>query len=151
MPPRASTREMSTGADPDEAALIQRCQAGDVAAFDALVARYSSWVYNLAYRVTGHPDDAEDVAQEAFVRVFKSIRRYRRGAAFSTWLYRVVTNVCLDEVRRRGRRPVPLSSAARPDAEPPDFADPADSPEAVLGYARDVIQEYVWKRFDLEG
>jgi len=131
MAPHASMGEMSAAIADQEAALIERCQRGDVGAFDALVARYSSWVYHLAYRMTGDPDDAEDVAQEAFVRVFKAIRRYRRGAAFSTWLYRVVMNACLDELKRRQRRPVPLSAVVEPDAPPPEQADPSADPLAI--------------------
>jgi RNA polymerase sigma-70 factor (ECF subfamily) len=131
MTPRASTGGMSAGIPDAETALIERCQQGDAAAFDALVQQYSSWVYNLAYRLTGNPDDAEDVAQEAFVRVFKAIRRYRRSAAFSTWLYRVVTNVCLDELKRRGRRPVPMSQSGDADSDPPEAADPMADPAEI--------------------
>jgi len=63
--------------------------------------------------------------------VFKAIRRYRRGAAFSTWLYRVVMNACLDELKRRQRRPVPLSAVVEPDAHPPEQADPSADPLAI--------------------
>lgn len=89
----------------EERRLISRAQAGDEAAFDALVRRYERQVYNLAYRMTGNYDDANDVAAEAFVRVFNAISRFRGDSAFSTWLYRIATNVFLDERKRRLARP----------------------------------------------
>lgn len=88
-----------------ERALIARSQKGDLDAFDELVRRYERQVYNLAYRLAGNYDDANDVAAEAFVRAFNAIGRFRGEAAFSTWIYRIVTNVFLDERKRRLARP----------------------------------------------
>lgn len=89
----------------EERRLVARAQTGDLEAFDALVRRYERQVYNLAYRMTGNYDDANDVAADAFVRVFNAIKRFRGESAFSTWLYRIVTNVFLDERKRRMSRP----------------------------------------------
>jgi RNA polymerase sigma-70 factor, ECF subfamily len=85
----------------DERRLIERCKRGEREAFNELIQRYEKQVYNLAYRLTGNYDDAQDVASEVFVRILNSIQKFRGDSAFSTWLYRVVTNVYLDEKKRR--------------------------------------------------
>ncbi|MGQ9526064.1 MAG: sigma-70 family RNA polymerase sigma factor [Armatimonadota bacterium] len=90
---------------PDEKRLVERCVRGDNEAFNELVKRFERQVYNLAYRLTGNHDDAEDVASEAFVRAYNAIRRFRGDCALSTWLYRIVTNVYLDERKRRTAHP----------------------------------------------
>jgi RNA polymerase sigma-70 factor (ECF subfamily) len=82
-------------------ALIDRCKLGDIAAFNELVQRYEKRVFNFAYRMAGNYDDANDVAQEAFIRVFNSINTFRGDANFTTWLYRIVTNVYLDERKKQ--------------------------------------------------
>jgi RNA polymerase sigma-70 factor (ECF subfamily) len=92
--------------DPDaERRLVDRSQRGDLDAFDALVRAYEKPVYNLAYRMSGNYDDANDIASEAFVRVFNAIPRFRGESSFSTWLYRIATNVFLDERKRRRAHP----------------------------------------------
>jgi len=83
--------------------------AGDKEALSELVRRHQSAVLSTAYRLLGRWDRAEDVAQEAFIRVYRSASTYRPSAAFSTWLYRIVVNLCRDELRRR-----------RPTSEPPE-------------------------------
>lgn len=88
-----------------ERALIDQSRRGDIAAFDQIVRIYEKQVYNLAYRLSGSYDDASDIAQEALVRAWNNLRSFRGEAAFSTWLYRIVTNVFLDERKRsRARR-----------------------------------------------
>jgi RNA polymerase sigma-70 factor (ECF subfamily) len=82
-------------------ALIQRCKQGDIGAFNDLVERYEKRVFNFAYRMSGNYDDANDVSQEAFIRVFNSIGTFRGDANFTTWLYRIVTNVFLDERKKQ--------------------------------------------------
>jgi len=84
--------------------LVMRAKRGDMDAFGELVERYEQKIFNLAYRMMGDPEDGADMAQEAFLRAFKALRGFRGDASFSTWLYRVASNVCLDELRRRGRR-----------------------------------------------
>ncbi len=88
----------------DEAALIKKAQKGDVAAFNSLVLQYQEVVYNVAYRIMGEPQSAEDATQEAFISAYKSLRSFR-GGSFKSWLMRIVTNACYDELRRRKRRP----------------------------------------------
>jgi RNA polymerase sigma-70 factor, ECF subfamily len=87
--------------DHEEKRLIQRARGGDTEAMGHLIHRYQKHVYNLAYRLCGHYDDANDIAQEAFLRVFHSLNHFRGEANFSTWLYRIVTNVFLDERKKQ--------------------------------------------------
>jgi RNA polymerase sigma-70 factor, ECF subfamily len=98
-----------------EADLISRCQRGDLAAFDRLVNLHADRVFNLTYRMLACRADAEDAAQEAFLRAYTGLRRFRRGAAFSTWLYRIAINVCLDELKRRHNRPQPFTALQHED------------------------------------
>jgi RNA polymerase sigma-70 factor (ECF subfamily) len=79
-----------------EPRLIARAQRGDAAAFDQVVSAAFQTVYNTAYRIVGNADDACDATQETFVRAFRAIRSFRSEASFSTWLYRITINVCLD-------------------------------------------------------
>ncbi|MGE5653993.1 MAG: sigma-70 family RNA polymerase sigma factor [Bacillota bacterium] len=85
--------------------LVSACQNGHWEAFESLVARYERKIYNLAFRLSGNAEDANDLAQETFVRLYRSIHTFKGQSAFSTWLYRIATNVCLDEIRRRQRHP----------------------------------------------
>jgi RNA polymerase sigma-70 factor (ECF subfamily) len=89
------------GGDGEEARLIQQSRSGDLEAMSQLIDRYQKHVYNLAYRLCGNYDDASDIAQEAFLRVFHSLANFRGESNFSTWLYRIVTNVFLDERKKQ--------------------------------------------------
>lgn len=86
---------------PEVSDLILRCQGGDRSAFDALVARYQRYVFNLVYQHLGQVDELEDVAQEIFLRIFKFIRKYRGNASLESWIYKIVLNYCRTHARRR--------------------------------------------------
>jgi RNA polymerase sigma-70 factor (ECF subfamily) len=104
--------------DADELSLIRRAQEGDRSAFDALVRRYDQTVLRLALQVVGSQEEARDLYQEAFLKVYRSLRNFRLEARFSTWLYRVVMNVCLDHLRQQKTRkevPVPQAEEGEPD------------------------------------
>lgn len=88
----------------DETVLVRRAQEGDRAAFDSLVRRYDAEVLRLALKVVRSEDEAPDLFQEAFLKVYRSIGHFRFDSRFSTWLYRVVMNVCLDYLRRQKNR-----------------------------------------------
>lgn len=101
-PPYAGSR----AAQENEArGLIQRCKQGDRSAFDDLIRCYERRVYNYAYRLCGRYDDANDLASETFVRVFNSVNSFRGDSSFITWLFRIVTNVYLDDKKRKRSRP----------------------------------------------
>jgi RNA polymerase sigma-70 factor (ECF subfamily) len=95
---------MSTGPDPD-AALMLRVKQGDRDAFEELVEKYKQPVMNLVYRTLPDATEAEDLAQHVFLQVFKSAQRYEVSAKFSTWLFTIARNLCLNEIRRRSRHP----------------------------------------------
>jgi RNA polymerase sigma-70 factor (ECF subfamily) len=103
-------------------ALARRAQAGDGAALAALVQDQQRYVYSIALGVMKEPADAADMTQEAFMRVMRSLHTYRGETRFTTWLYRLVTNVCLDGLRRRGRPVEPLD--ATDDDGPTEVVDP---------------------------
>ncbi len=89
----------------DEQALIKDALEGDLDAFNTLVLHYQDMVYNVAYRVIGEPDASSDATQEAFISAYQKLDQYR-GGSFKSWLLRIVTNACYDELRRRQRQPV---------------------------------------------
>jgi RNA polymerase sigma-70 factor (ECF subfamily) len=92
----------------DLADRVAAAKAGDRSAFDDLVRATYADAYTLAYRLVGNEEDARDVVQDAYLRAYKSLKKFREDAAFSTWLYRIVANCCTDKQRRR-RRFVPFS------------------------------------------
>jgi RNA polymerase sigma-70 factor (ECF subfamily) len=89
----------------EDRVLIERAQAGDRAAFEVLVQRYDRQVLRLALNVLRSAEDAQDVYQEAFLKIYRNLPRFRFDCAFYTWIYRIVTNVCLDHLRRRRSHP----------------------------------------------
>ena len=117
-----------------ELQLIRRVQAGETEAFEDLVRAHEKTVYNLALRMTGNPQDAEDMAQEAFLKAYRSLPEFRGESKFSVWLYRIVSNVCLDHLRRQSRRPaVSLTTEDEEgEAQQWDVPDESLSPERLL-------------------
>src|SRR5712692_4469677 len=94
-------------------ALVRRAQAGDRAALSSLVQSQQTYVYSIAMSLMHNPADAADMTQEAFIRLMRSLGTYRAETKFTTWLYRLVTNICLDGLRRRGR---PIDSLDEPSS-----------------------------------
>src|SRR5713226_7873437 len=131
----------TTGRAVDERTLIQQAQAGKRAAFEELVHKYDRDVLRVALNLLRSPEDARDVYQEAFLKVYKNLHRFRFECSFYTWVYRIVTNVCLDHLRRRSSRPedqAPEIATGQRDDAPADFFDrqrehrPALDPERSL-------------------
>lgn len=105
--------------------LLDRCRRGERGAFEELVERTQRQVFTLAYRLVGDRHEAEDVAQEAYLRAFRSLGGFREDARFETWLYRIVTNAAMTQLRKKGRFGVLLSedrehSAPEPEVRPVD-------------------------------
>jgi RNA polymerase sigma-70 factor, ECF subfamily len=120
----------------DERELIHRAQSGDRAAFDDLVRQYDQQVLRLIMRVVPSPDEAHDLYQEVFLKVFRSLNRFRSESRFSTWLYRVATNVCFDHLRRTKSREE-VQAPASDDGQDTFFqalpdGQPARNPERAL-------------------
>lgn len=98
----------------EERALIRQAQRGDRAAFEQLVRLYEGGVLRLALQVVRSEEEAKDIYQEAFLKIYRSLGRFRFESRFSTWVYRVVMNVCLDHLRRVGAR----REVQAPESEP---------------------------------
>ena len=113
---------------------IERVLGGDANAFEPLVHAYEKTVYNLALRTLGNAQDAEDVTQEAFLKAFRSLSSYRGDSKFSVWLYRIVSNLCLDHLRASKRRPTQSLTVENDEGEEDvlDIPDEHFSPEHLL-------------------
>lgn len=85
----------------NEAVLLKKIKEGDIASFELLIAEYQVYAYNIAYRMLGNAEDAKDITQEALIKVYKSISKFKETSNFSTWLYRIVMNTCKDELKKR--------------------------------------------------
>jgi RNA polymerase sigma-70 factor (ECF subfamily) len=119
-----------------DGALVGAAKAGDADAFRELVERHGRRVFQLAYRITGNEQDAEDAVQEAFLRAYRQIGKFDGGSSFGTWLYRIAANCALDAIRARGRR---LDGAA-PIRETPS-GDPTPERSALSGEIRERMSE----------
>jgi RNA polymerase sigma-70 factor, ECF subfamily len=139
---------LKTGLREEETALIRAAQAGDHAAFEQLVRAYDQSVLRLAMNLLRSPEDAHDVYQEAFLRVYKNLHSFRFDCSFHTWLYRIVTNLCLDHMRKRKVRKeeaTVLSTADGPldrmDAVPEERVDGDPQRYLFSGQVRRRIKE----------
>ena len=112
----------------DDAALMSRLAAGEMSALGTLVHRHQGRVLEIAYRTLGKWDLAEDVAQDTFLRVHRAARDYQPKARFTTWLYRIVVNLCLDEKRRRARSGTSLEDVT-PEGQTESECDVAEKKE----------------------
>jgi RNA polymerase sigma-70 factor, ECF subfamily len=107
---------MPANTDPD-AQLMLQVKNGDLAAFETLVEKFKQPVINLISRTLGDQTEAEDLAQNVFIQVYRSAPRYLDTARFSTWLFTIVRNLCLNEIRRRSRHPVKSLDETPPDGD----------------------------------
>lgn len=132
----------------EERLIIERCKRGDNAAFDTLVRAYEKRVYNFAYRLCSHYDESNDIASDAFLRVYQAIHLFRGNANFSTWLFRIVINVYLDR-RKRARNKQHLSLQEYIDLEENSLTrqveDPSPTPDRIAEdhERRDVLQNAI--------
>lgn len=117
-----------------EKEIIESVLGGDANAFEELVLRYEKTVYSLAVRMVSDREDAADMTQEAFIKAYNSLSSFRGDSRFSVWLYRITTNVCLDFLRSKSRRPqVSLTVVDDDDGDVQlDIPDPAADPEDQL-------------------
>lgn len=115
-----------------ETELIRLCQEGDMDAFNTLVEKYQTQVINIAYGMLSDKEDACDAAQEAFVKIYKSIGSFKGKSALSTWIYRIVSNVCNDMLRKRRRNANTVSISVQDDSKDMEITDSAPTPEELL-------------------
>ena len=121
--------------------LVRRAQDGDPASLRELIASQQTYVYSICRGIMRNEADAADMTQDAFMRVLRSLHTYRGETKFTTWLYRLVTNVCLDELRRRGAPTLTLDATDEdsPHIEPAD-PDPWVQPERWAAAAEDAAE-----------
>jgi len=112
--------------------LVDRAQHGDADSFNQLVVRWERPVYALAYRVLGRPEDARDVTQEAFLRAYRALPRFKGQAKFSSWLYRIALNLCHDWLRRYKRTPESQIPEGMDPAEMAAEREPSESVETLV-------------------
>jgi RNA polymerase sigma-70 factor (ECF subfamily) len=101
----------------DENQLIQEAKAGNLTAFEKLISSYEKKIYNYCLRMTNNREDAEDLTQEVFIRVYNSLKRFRGNSQLSTWIYRIAHNVCIDRYRKAKLTTISLSQPKGPDDE----------------------------------
>ena len=101
----------------DDFRLIRAAQQGDTSAFEELVRLYDRPVLRLAMHITGSPEDAQDIYQEAFLRAYMNLASFRFECSFYTWMYRIVTNLCLDHLRKKSSRQRDITTTISPEGE----------------------------------
>jgi RNA polymerase sigma-70 factor, ECF subfamily len=122
---------------------VRRARGGDRAAFEDLVRAHQADVYRLALHLVRDPPTAEDVTQEAFVHAYRSLRRFRGGSKFSTWLFRITRNCAVDAIRRRERRRTYELAAQEPEAPVEEPSLRLALEQAIGSLAPDVREPFV--------
>jgi len=116
----------------DDRELVRRCLARDERAYRELVRAYQTPVVNLAWRITGNADDAAEVAQETFIRVLRSLHTYDPDRPLKSWLFKIASNLALDLIRRRKRRPLALEDLSDEDGPALEAVDTGPAPDEGL-------------------
>jgi RNA polymerase sigma-70 factor, ECF subfamily len=135
LPIRSQHREKALSNRVDDTMLVREAQMGNTCAFEELVRQYDRSVLRLAVHLTGSQEDGQDIYQEAFLRAFINLASFRFECSFYTWIYRIVTNLCLDHLRRRSSRARDLTTTISSDGEEEQVLDrmpdhrPSTSPE----------------------
>jgi RNA polymerase sigma factor (sigma-70 family) len=122
--------------------LIERVLAGETDAFEQIVTRYQKRVYSLCYRMTGNEQDAYDLSQEAFLRVYNNLKSFKGDSSLSTWIYRISSNICIDHLRRSKKaRIISLTPAYEEESSEIDLPDDTYSPE--VNYSKQELAEAI--------
>ena len=123
----------------EDAGLVRRCLAGDEKAYRELVERYQGQVYSLALRMVRRAEDAEDLTQETFVRMFRALARYDLERPFGAWLFTIASRLCIDHIRRRKVSPISLTQRDRDSDEEYEIEveDPGLKPDEAAAHAEE--------------
>ena len=129
----------------EDIVLVRRCQKGDALAFEQLVIKYRSKVFSMIYGMVQNEQDAWDLAQEGFIKAWRSIHRFKGQASFYTWLYRIVTNVAIDSLRRKGFKKTAEfdDRIAASEVEPGSKTVPTPDPLPHHGLEREEIRQRI--------
>jgi len=123
----------------EEAGIVRRCLAGDEKAYRELVELYQAQIYSLALRMVRRAEDAEDLTQETFIRMFRALSRYDPERSFAAWLFTIASRLCIDHIRRRKVSPISLTQRERDSEEEYqiEVEDPGLKPDEVTTYAEE--------------
>ncbi len=138
--PTRGAVSITEAAEDRDRALVDRARAGDIEAFETLVRRYQGWVFSLAVRMLGDRAEAEDMAQEIFLKAYRGLKKFKGASRFSTWLYTIASHHCLNHLEARRRRPLPCPRVGdrsdHAEEDPPAvvdrLADPAPGADVLL-------------------
>lgn len=117
---------------PSDTDIIRQCVEGDIEAFSGIVDKYKKKVYGIAYGITNNCDCAEEISQEVFIRVYRSLSGFRGQSAFSTWLYRITVNCSINHIKRLGRSPEVYLDDIPPPAAMRALSTEREAPDARL-------------------
>jgi RNA polymerase sigma-70 factor (ECF subfamily) len=128
-----------------DAELVRQTLCGNTAAYNGLVQRYQRQVYNLAYRMLGNAEDAGDLVQETFLRAYSALASFRQDASFLTWLYKITSNLCIDQLRSRKSKGALSLEVELEEGREPASESRASAPEdsAVRGAVQDVVHKAI--------
>ena len=135
-----------TTARVDDANLIREAQHGNHRAFEELIRQYDQQVLRLALHLTGSPDDAQDIYQEAFLKAYKSVGNFRFECSFYTWIYRIVTNLCLDHLRKKQVRKEESAVVNDSDGEEFSLLDMVSDDRAAANPERDLMRKELGRK-----
>lgn len=130
----------------DDTNLIREAQQGNHRAFEELIRQYDQAVLRLALHLTGSPDDAQDIYQEAFLKAYKSVGNFRFECSFYTWLYRIVTNLCLDHLRKKQVRKEESAVVSDGDGEEFSLLDMVSDDRAAANPERDLMRKELGRK-----
>ena len=132
----------------DDLKIIESCLLGNTQVFSRLIDNYKNMVYNLAYRMSNNPHEAEDISQEAFLRAYQSLARFNPSYKFSTWLYQITLNIIRDRFKKKELNYVSLDAPVETDDSEfyPQPADLTNNPEQIIAQQEDsqTIQKAIY-------
>jgi len=134
----------------DNTQLIRAAQQGDAAAFEQLVYQYDRAVLRVAVHLTGSTEDGQDIYQEAFLRAYLKLPRFRFECSFYTWIYRIVTNLCIDHLRKKRLRHQYSTTLSSPDREEYDIANQVPDERPVASPERS-FEVHVYRKHIIRG
>lgn len=123
---------------------LKMAKEGDVESFEKLIEKYQKKIYNIALRMVNNPDDASELAQEVLVKIFRSIKDFKEESSISTWIYRITTNVCLDQLRRmKNKKTISIDESLKIGDNDVSMQFPDNSPTPSEAYEKKEIQRVV--------
>jgi len=127
--------------NPDDLFCVQHVKAGDIQAFSTIVSNYQKMVFTIVFKIVDNREDAEDIVQEIFVKVFKTLNQFKEESEFSTWLYRIAYNTTISELRKRKLAYVSMNDNLNADDEPVTDEEELDSTDIKLQRLEEALKK----------